>query len=188
VDPGDAAAFPEVRAMVVQTVAQEAPIVEDLVVRRVVDAWSAVVSEKRRGVVHRTLDGLVRSGTLVRQGNAYCFPNQRTDVVRIPQPGDKRTERDVKQVPDVELAQALALLVRKARIVTEAEAQQRTARIFGWRRTGPAITAALTRAIEQLADHGVIQRSEGDLRHVRARSQEQSDQEPNPAAGHDAVS
>ena len=147
--------------MILNTVAQEAPIVEDLIARRVVDAWGAVLSEKRRSIIHKTLDNLVRAGTLVRHGNAYCFPNQPVDLVRIPQPGDKRTERDVKQIPDVELAQAVALLVSEAHIVTEAEAHQRTARIFGWRRTGPAITAALTRAIEQLLDQGVIQRSRG---------------------------
>ena len=68
--------------------------------------------------------------------------------------GHKRTERDAKPIPGVELAHAVALLVNEARIVTEAEAHQRTART--WRRTGPAITAALIRVIEQVIDQGVI--------------------------------
>jgi very-short-patch-repair endonuclease len=173
IDPGDPAAVPEVRAMILNTVAQEAPIVEDLIARRVVDAWGAVLSEKRRSVIHRTLENLVRVGTLVRHGNAYCFPNQPVDLVRIPQPGDKRTERDVKQIPDVELARAVALLVSEAHIVTETEAHQRAARIFGWRRTGPAITAALTRAIEQPLDQGLIQRSGAELRPANIQSQQQ---------------
>jgi very-short-patch-repair endonuclease len=168
-DPAEPAAGAEIRALALQTVAEEAPIVEDLLARRVIGAWGAVLSEKRRALIRATLDNLVRTGTLVRHGNAFCLPNQRVDLVRVPQDGDERTQRDVRQVPDVELAEAVARLVGEARVVTEEEAQQRAARLFGWRRNGTAITAALTRVVEQLADEGVVERSGSELRATGAR-------------------
>jgi very-short-patch-repair endonuclease len=168
-DPTDPAATAEIRALVLQTIAEEAPIVEDLLARRVIGAWGAVLSEKRRGVIRRALDGLVRAGTVVRDGNAFRLPNQRVDLVRVPVAGDERTLREVKQVPNVELAEAVGRLVAEARVVTEEEAQQKAARLFGWRRTGPAIAAALTRAVEQLAEEGVIVRAGDELRAADVR-------------------
>ena len=94
----------------------------------------------------------------MRAGNAYLLPNQSTDLVRVPDGEDPRTQREVKHVPDVELAEALARLVGDARIVTEEEAKQRAARLFGWARNGPAIQAALARVVEDLADDGRVKR------------------------------
>ena len=78
--------------------------------------------------------------------------------MRVPDGEDPRTQREVKHVPDVELAEALARLVGDARIVTEEEAKQRAARLFGWARNGPAIQAALARVVEDLADDGRVKR------------------------------
>ncbi|HWT93659.1 MAG TPA: DUF3320 domain-containing protein, partial [Solirubrobacteraceae bacterium] len=163
-DPSSPSAAGEIRRLVLQTVTEEAPVVEDVVARRVIDAWGVVLSAKRRELVRTTVQGLVRSGTLVQRGNAYCLPNQRTDLVRYPVEEDERTYREVKQVPDVELAEAAARLVREARVVTEEELQQRTARLFGWRRRGTAIRPALGRIVEQLLADGVIERTGDELR------------------------
>jgi len=169
-DMTEPSAVGEVRALLLQTIAEEAPIVEDLLARRVVDAWGNVLSEKRRAVVRRALGSLVSAGTLIRHGNAYCLPNQRVDLVRVPSERDERSQRDVKQVPDVELAEAVARLVAEARVVEEEEALQRTARLFGWRRNGPAIQAALERVLENLADQGRVERVHSRLRAVGLRS------------------
>jgi very-short-patch-repair endonuclease len=163
-DPAEPEAIGELRRLILQTVTEEAPIVEDLIARRVIGAWGSMLSEKRRAVIRRALDGFVSAGTLVRRGNAFCLPNQPTDLVRVPQEGDERTEREVRHVPDVELAEAVARLVAEARVVTEEEAQQKAARLFGWRRNGPAIQAALMRIVEQLADEGRVEREGGQLR------------------------
>lgn len=163
-DPGDARAIDELRVLVLQTVAEEAPIVEDLLARRVIGAWGVVLSERRRAAIGRTIEALVGAGTLVRRGNAVCLPNQRTDLVRVPVAGDERSEREVRQVPDVELAEAVARLVAEARVVTTEEAQQKAARLFGWRRNGPAIQAAMARAVDELAASGRLERADGVLR------------------------
>ena len=148
----------EIRQLVMTTVTEEAPIVEDLLIRRVIAVWGDVLSEKRRSIIRRHIESLASSGALVRAGNAYLLPNQSTDLVRVPDGEDPRTQREVKHVPDVELAEALARLVGDARIVTEEEAKQRAARLFGWARNGPAIQAALARVVEDLADDGRVKR------------------------------
>ena len=65
-------ALAEVRQLVLHTVAEEAPIVDDLLARRVVGAWGSVVSDKRRRAVLRAVDGLVAAGTLVCGAATRC--------------------------------------------------------------------------------------------------------------------
>jgi hypothetical protein len=163
----DVTASAEIRHLLLHTVTEEGPIVEDLLTRRVIGAWGAMVTERRRQSVGRCLAALASAGTLVRDGNAYRLPNQRTDLVRVPGEGDERTEREVKHIPDVELAHALSRLIADARLVTDEEALTRTARLFGWRRNGSAIQAALSRVIEQLIDSGHVSREADHLRLVQ---------------------
>ncbi len=153
----------EVRELILRTVTDEGPIVEDLLARRVISAWGDVLSEKRRGIIRRSVEDLVHVGAVVRHENAFGIPGQRIDIVRIPRADDERTQRDVKHVPDVELGEAIARLVADARIVTEDEVKQRTARLFGWARVGAGIQAALTRVVEDLAASGRVVREGGEL-------------------------
>ena len=163
VDVAQFAAAREVRELILRTVTDEGPIVEDLLARRVISAWGDVLSEKRRGIIRRVVEDLMHVGALVRRENAYCLPGQRIDVVRVPCPDDERTQREVKHVPDVELGEAIARLVADARIVSEDEVKQRAARLFGWARVGPGIQAALTRVVEDLAASGRVVRAGGEL-------------------------
>jgi very-short-patch-repair endonuclease len=160
----DMTAGAEIRKLLQHVVAEEGPIVEDLLIRRVIGAWGAMVTERRRQAVSRALAALAGAGTLVLDGDAYGLPNQRTDVVRIPADGDEATVREVRHIPDVELAHALLRLIADARLVSDDEALTRTARLFGWRRNGPAIQSSLTRVIEQLIDAGRLVRDGEYLR------------------------
>jgi hypothetical protein len=157
-DPCDWRAVAELRNYLQQAVAEEGPIVEDFLIRRVLEPWNVNVTERRRGAVRSVLNTLLSTGPLIRRGNAICFPQQRHDIVRAPVDDEPRTTRDVKAVPDAELAQAVERLVNEARSASSAELQQRTARIFGWRRNGPWIQAALTRTIDELLATGRIRR------------------------------
>ena len=157
-DPCDWSARAELRSYVQQTVAEEGPIVEDFLIRRVLDAWNVHMTERRRKAIRGVLGTLLSAGTLVLRGNAICFPEQRHDIVRAPVDGDGRTMRDVKAIPDVELSAAVARLVTEARSASTAELQQRAARIFGWKRSGPWIQAALARTIDELVATGRIRR------------------------------
>ena len=157
-DPCDWGAGAELRSYVQQAVAEEGPIVEDFLIRRVIEPWSVHVTERRRNAVRSILHTLLSTGTLIQRGNAICFPQQRHDILRAPVDDDPRTTRDVKAVPDIELAQTIERLVTEARSASSAELQQRTARIFGWRRNGPWIQAALTRTIDELVATGRIRR------------------------------
>ncbi len=166
IDPTEPEALPEVRQRILHVVTEEGPIVEDLLVRRVIAAWGAIVTERRRGAVGRVVKSLAASGSLVRQLDAYCLPTQRTDLVRVPDPADARSDREVGHIPQIELGEALIRMVGEARVVSDDELLRQTARLFGWKRTGPAIQAALTRAVEQLAAEGRLQREGATLRPV----------------------
>ena len=65
-------------------------------------------------------------------GNAYGVPHQRVDVVRVPHDDDPRSRRDVREISDIELGQALVRLVSDARVIDPDEATRSTARLFGW--------------------------------------------------------
>jgi Arc/MetJ family transcription regulator len=162
-DPTTPDARSELRTMILKTVDVEGPIVDDLLARRVIGAWRMNLTEKRRAAVQRVVKDLLGAGTLTRCGNAVSTPTQRTDVVRGPHDFDEASEREVRHVPDVELAEAVAQLVAEGRIITDDELQQRTARLFGWKRNGPAIQAALTRALEKAIDSGRVIRADGYL-------------------------
>jgi very-short-patch-repair endonuclease len=163
-DPADASADPEIRKLAQQVVAEEGPIVGDLLARRVISAWEVMVTGRRRKAVERNLAQLKRAGTLVLDGNAYRSPAQRTTPVRAPVDGDEDTQREVRHVPDVELAEAIIRLVTDARLVSDDEAATQTARLFGWRRNGLAIRTALARVIDQLIDEGRLARDGDSLR------------------------
>jgi hypothetical protein len=158
----------ELRIMILKTVAVEGPVVDDLLARRVIGAWRVNVTEKRRAAVQRVLKDLLGAGALVRRGNAVATPTQRTDIVRVPQALDGHSEREVRHVPDVELTEAVAKLVAEGRIITGEELRQRTARLFGWKRNGPAIQAALNRAVEDAIESGRVIRAD---RYLQASDQ-----------------
>jgi very-short-patch-repair endonuclease len=163
-DVTEPTAIREIRSMLVQAVTDEGPIVGDLLARRVVDAWHCSLTEKRRAVIQRAIDAMTEAGTFSRRGNAYVLPHQPTDVVRVPEAADQRSQREIKHVPDIELAEAIVRLVAEARIVSDAELVIRVARMFGWRRTGPAIQATLARIVDGLVDEGRLSRRDGLLR------------------------
>ena len=157
-NPSDLTARAEVQSYIQQTVAEEGPIVDELIIRRVIEAWNLHVTERRREAVRRVLGALIGAGTFIRRGNALCFPEQRYGIVRGPIDDDPRTLRDIKSIPDIELSEAVARLVNEARAASSTELQQRTARIFGWRRNGSSIQAALARTIDELVAGGRVRR------------------------------
>jgi hypothetical protein len=175
-DPTMPEARSELRIMILKTVDVEGPIVDDLLARRVIGAWRMSLTEKRRVAVQQVLKDLLGAGTLVRCGNAVATPTQPTDVVRVPQDFYETSGREVRHVPEVELTEAVAKLVAEGRIITGEELRPRTARLFGWKRNGPAIQAALNRAVEDAIQSGRVIRADGYL--------EPSDQ---PAAAEDAA-
>jgi very-short-patch-repair endonuclease len=162
----DPRASAELRRAIVSVVQAEGPIVEDLLMRRVLDAWGATSTDRRRGSIAESLAGLIGAGTVVINAVAdgYSIPGQRLDLVRVPHADDERSRRDVREIPDVELGLALVRLVGDARVIERDEALRATARLFGWRRSGPSIAANLNRVIEQLLDDGRISCEDGVLR------------------------
>ncbi len=157
-DIADPRASATVRSAILKVVACEGPIVEDLLVKRVLAAWDATSTERRREAMSKGVGSLLRAGGIMQLGNAYCVPRQRVDIVRVPHDDDPRSRRDVREISDIELGQALVRLVSDARVIDRDEATRSTARLFGWRRSGPSIAAALNRVVDQLAEADLIVR------------------------------
>ena len=67
-------------------------------------------------------------------------------------------------VPPHELSQALRRLCEDAHSIDHDELTVRAAAIFGWKKRGKDINAALNRAVQRLLDDGVLQEtSDGRL-------------------------
>jgi hypothetical protein len=62
--------------------------------------------------------------------------------------------RTVEQVADVELAEALSQLVRASAGVTRDDLTTAVARLYGWNRRGPEISARLNRLVSDLVADG----------------------------------
>ena len=94
------------------------------------------------------------------------------DVVRVPCDDDPRSRRDVREISDIELGQALVRLVVDARVIDQDEATRSTARLFGWRRSGSSIAASLNRIVDQLVEADSISR-DGALLKLRGRGEDE---------------
>lgn len=114
------------------------------------------MSERRRRAVDTVIESLVGARALSRIGDAVRLLERTDAPVRVPDASDERTRREVKHVPQVELAAALVQLVGEAGTVEEDELGAKAARIYGWARRGPAIQLALEGAVEELVANGAL--------------------------------
>src|SRR5579864_1578672 len=120
------------------------PAHQELVLRRVREAWGVQRAGTRiRAAFDLAIQRLCRIRTVLRDEAGFLsIEGSRPESVRIAT-GDLKSNRDVVEVPQIELAQAVDLLVRDAGSITEDELTTRVARLFGWSRRGPDIAKAL---------------------------------------------
>jgi len=100
----------------------------------------------------------------VRVASPQSPPAQRRDARRLEGMSTEAGYDTLRDFLRKVLAEAVARLVAEARVVSEEEAQQKAARLFGWKRNGAAIQAALVRVVETLSDDGRVERESGELR------------------------
>lgn len=147
--------------------AEEAPIVLDLLVRRVAEAWSigrvtSRVVERVRGA----LDGLAveRDGALWPAGGGATGADSTGVASRPPFRGNApgEAQRDPEELPVGEVRAAMAWMLRQHGSLRDTELLRETARLFGFARLGNAVREAMGKALAELERDGEVRRT-GDV-------------------------
>ena len=89
---------------------------------------------------------------LIHDGDFWRIRGRHVAAVRVPVDAD--TLRPVSQVPPEEIDLAVLGIVRDARVVDGEVVSQAVARLFGWRRQGADIQAAVLAAVSRLLSDG----------------------------------
>ncbi len=148
-----------------QIVGAEHPVHIEVILQRVRDAWNiGRVGSKIRA----NIEAAIRRAHVARDGDFVDLPGHPLRSVRVP---SAEVQRKIEHVPDAELDLTIINLVRSGGRVSQEDLTTATARLHGWSRRGPEITARLTAAIRRLvADNTLIW--EADALSVRLAEQQ----------------
>lgn len=136
----------------------EGPIHADLLYYRMAKLYSIerAGGEVRR-VVDRALREATRSGEVVRQGRFYLPGGMERAEPRLAGP------RTVEQIAPEELQDTVLLVLRNDAALAQPDLVRGVARALGFQRTGAALNAGITAAIEALVAAGHITHRDGLL-------------------------
>ena len=122
----------------------EAPIHHDYAVKRLAESWGI----RRTG--HRVADAgtravgkLVQAGTVERRGEFLWRPGDTLNTVRMPDPNDERTRRDIDEIPPEEIDLAVRRLKEVTRGVPDEQLLVSVSRVLGFDRMGGRIREVL---------------------------------------------
>jgi very-short-patch-repair endonuclease len=130
-------------------VAAEGPVHMDILNKRLREAWD--IGRIGRNI-RLNIDVAILKARVRRDGDFLLDPEA---AVYVRAPTDL-CQRSVSQVHGSELDLALIQIARDAGGIGEEDLTVRTARIYGWERRGPDITAALRERIASLLDRGLF--------------------------------
>lgn len=149
-----------------RVVSNEGPVHEDILIRRVREAWGVGRAGNRiRTTFQEVFSELAARGVLIRDRDGFLsLKGQEVGPVRVPVEGQPETARAIEHVALSEIAQAVLYVVREAKAVEQEELVRHIARIFGWRRTGDGIVARIGDAISRVIQSGTIERDGGRVR------------------------
>jgi REase_MTES_1575/Protein of unknown function (DUF3320)/AAA domain len=156
----DRSGRPDLRRMMQEVLAVEAPVHEERVLRVVREAWGVARAGHRiKAAFDEVGDELESRGRLVKDEGIWWRGDQDTFFIRTPTE-DPSTLRPVAHVPAEELRAAAYRLTRDAGAITPDDLRIAVARFFGWSRNGTDITAAIDAAIDDLVDDGRVSGTE----------------------------
>src|SRR5438309_1597287 len=91
-----------------------------------------------------------RTSTLRKGRDAFLRKlDAQFELVRVPT-DDPVTARSVESVPPEELDNAVYWMVSSAHSISPTDLRLHAARLFGWGRTGPDISAAIEEAVDRM--------------------------------------
>ncbi|HEB52580.1 MAG TPA: DUF3320 domain-containing protein, partial [bacterium] len=143
----DVVAHPDDGDTVAHALRAEAPVVFDRLARRVADAWRiGRVTAKVRERVRRALP----AAAVEDDGVCWCDAEQRATFRGFRVPVEERAERDVDELPAVEIDHAMAWLLRQHRALAQEDLLRETARVFGIHRLGSRVREVMTDALQRV--------------------------------------
>lgn len=148
----------DLQRMIGEVVAGEGPVLADVVLVRVREAWGVQRAGHRiRAEFDRSVAQLARRGRIRRDDDGFLWRGEGQElVVRVPSGHDPSTRRDVNEVHPDEIALAVAGFVADSRRIDREELSLLVARLFGWGRRGAGIARAIDRAADRLLEAGGI--------------------------------
>jgi len=160
----DPLARSDLRRMVSEVVIAEGPVADEVVLRRIREAWGVGRAGSRiRDAFAEVVGTLLTQGALHRvEGRFLASDNAPMIAARVPF-NDENAARPVDQVPGGELDVAVEGFARQALRVSEEELTRQVAWLFGWNRRGPEIQRALLDSVERLVDQGRLSERDGEI-------------------------
>jgi hypothetical protein len=150
---------PEVRDQLLAVVEAEAPIHEDLLFRRVADAWGVErVGTRIRSRLVSQLAVLLRQEKVVRRGKFAwrVDPSEGQWVLRGP--AEDGTSRELGHVAPEELDRAMVHVLERDLSLEEEALLRETAGVFNVRRLGAKLLPLLEAALARLVERGEVER------------------------------
>jgi very-short-patch-repair endonuclease len=156
----DSAAIRNLMRMFREVLEVEAPINQDVLFRRVAEAWGiSRLRERSRTILQRALKTFIRNNPdviRVPDGRADDTITLRDRPV-IPRFSTDDVSRRVNEVPVIERETAILKTIEESPGISETELKRAVARVFGWRRMGADINAALRDDLTALYERGLIE-------------------------------
>lgn len=155
---------PELRDALRAVVRTEAPILRDLLYRRVLGLYELnQLGSRIRRVLDAALEACPHVVVRSDEGDGdvvYPEGEDEAPVVgyRVPDPDDPRTERAVDEIPVCELAPAVADVLRSEVRMAEDALLRQAARRFGVSRLGRRVRERLSLAVDHLERRGRVRR------------------------------
>ena len=153
--------IPAIRAIV----AAEGPVHMAVLQERLRDAWNIGRIGSR---IRANIDAAIRDANVLRDGDFLTPSDAMSTKVRTP---TQSCRRDIAEVHDDELAFALIRLVDDAGGVSQDDLATRVARLYGWTRRGPDITARMQALITDLRASGALSGGDDNLTISNSRTQ-----------------
>jgi very-short-patch-repair endonuclease len=163
--PGSKDALPAIRTYLERVLREEAPLHHGRLLERFRGDWEvgragAAIQQN----IDLMLSKVVVDGRRTIRDSAGFLSLSGTEISQVRVPTGNDGLRKVGWVPPAELDLAVLLLVRDARTMGVADLSTAVARLFGWRRQGSDIQAAVSASISRLEQAGSLVNDGGELR------------------------
>ncbi|MGH2531278.1 MAG: DUF3320 domain-containing protein [Thermomicrobiales bacterium] len=134
----------------------EGPIHRDLLARRITAAWGFARAGARIGArIDEAISAAIRQGHIRRKG-VFLWPSVDPEIVPRG-PAMDGTDRDINHIPNEELMRGMKIVLEHALSLTEDELVMRTARLFGYQRTGSEIDRRMRETIRSAWEEGTFE-------------------------------
>ena len=138
-------------------VSTEGPVHITVLHERLRNAWNVGRIGSR---IRENIDRAIGRADVLRDGDFLTTPGPISSEVRTP---TQSCRREIAQVHNYELAVALIRLVQDAGGVSHDELTTRVARLYGWTRRGPDISARLHILVKLLRERGTLSGGDDNL-------------------------